>query len=136
MLMVQLHLKAIKFGNPPTSTPCTNLRNSESLSIFKCRIKKVRDINYQCKICKTYISNRDYIGWRQQNVYIIYTKFVIFTISSIYKHQETTLKFWTYYIYKCIYIYIIYMYIYDYVILYYIRYTYSNFVTNSNFDLN
>ena len=35
----------------------TDLRNSESLSTFKCNIKKLRDISCQCKICKTYIRN-------------------------------------------------------------------------------
>ena len=43
----------------------TDLRNSESLSIFKCNIKKLRDINCQRKICKTYIPNVDYVDWRQ-----------------------------------------------------------------------
>ena len=39
----------------------TDLRNSESLSIFKCNIKKLRDINCQCKICKTYTRNVGYV---------------------------------------------------------------------------
>ena len=39
----------------------TDLRNSESLSIFKCNIKKLRDINCQCKIFKTYIRNVGYL---------------------------------------------------------------------------
>ena len=34
-------------------TISTDLRNSESLSIFKCDIKKLRDTNCRCKICKT-----------------------------------------------------------------------------------
>ena len=35
----------------------TDFRNSESLSIFKYNIKKLRDISCQCKICKTYMRN-------------------------------------------------------------------------------
>ena len=59
----------------------TDLRNSESLSIFKCNIKKLRDINCQCKICKTYIcKNYRYILY----IYIIY---IIYTY--IYTHTYT-----------------------------------------------
>ena len=39
----------------------TDLRKSESLSIFKCNIKKLRNINSQCKICKTYIRNVGFV---------------------------------------------------------------------------
>ena len=39
----------------------TDLRNSESLIIFKCNIKKLWDINCQCKICKNYIRNVAYV---------------------------------------------------------------------------
>ena len=39
----------------------TDLRNSESLRIFKCNKRKLWDINCQCKICKTYIRNVGYV---------------------------------------------------------------------------
>ena len=39
----------------------TDLRNSESLSLFKCNIKKLQHINCQCKIYKTYVPNVGYV---------------------------------------------------------------------------
>ena len=46
----------------------TDLRNSESSIMFKCNIKNLRDINWQCEICKIYIRNVGYVAWRQQKV--------------------------------------------------------------------
>ena len=46
----------------------TDLRNSEWSSMFKCNIKNLRDINWQCEICKIYIRNVGYVAWRQQKV--------------------------------------------------------------------
>ena len=39
----------------------TDLRNSESLSIFKCNVKKLWDINCKCKICKICTRNVSYV---------------------------------------------------------------------------
>ena len=39
----------------------TDFINSESLSISKCSMKKLRDINFQYKICKTYIRKVGYV---------------------------------------------------------------------------
>ena len=51
---VKYDIDSIVYKGPQIwQTLPTDLRNSESLSIFKCSIKKLRYINCQYKICKT-----------------------------------------------------------------------------------
>ena len=48
-------------GSQIWQTLPTDLRNSESLSVFKYNIKKPHDINCKCKICKICIRNVSYV---------------------------------------------------------------------------
>ena len=55
---VNYGIDSIAYKSPQIwQTLATELRNSGPLSSFKFNIKKLCDINYQCKICKNYMQN-------------------------------------------------------------------------------
>ena len=39
------------------------IRNSESLSLFKSNIKQLQSLPCRCKICRSFITNLGYIDW-------------------------------------------------------------------------
>ena len=41
----------------------SEIRNSESLSLFKSNIKQIQSLPCRCKICRSFIANLGYIDW-------------------------------------------------------------------------
>ena len=39
------------------------IRNSESLSLFKSNIKQLQSLPCRCKICRSFVTNLGYIDW-------------------------------------------------------------------------